>query len=162
VSWSVTGLPTGADLRERVVSDVGGPHLRQWSRSPAETNRAAHCPAALGCNPLRAAPPRGERPGAPPVFARAGGMRPAGAPERVAAASGQGMEQIDEQHICQPGLVVLDVTAADETTARAVMASLEQWWAASGITPVRHEPGAPAAKARVHADIRHPHPDAQT
>jgi hypothetical protein len=72
------------------------------------------------------------------------------------------MEQIDEQHICQPGLIVLDVTAADEATARAAMASLEQWWATSGITPVRREPGAPGVKTRVFADIRRPHPGAQT
>ncbi|MFD4949281.1 DUF6207 family protein [Streptomyces sp. NPDC058409] len=35
---------------------------------------------------------------------------------------------MDEQHITEPGLVVLDVTAADENTIRAVMDSLQQWW----------------------------------
>lgn len=29
--------------------------------------------------------------------------------------------QIDEQHVAEPGLVVLDITAADEDTLRAVM-----------------------------------------
>ncbi|MFE7045507.1 DUF6207 family protein, partial [Streptomyces atratus] len=34
---------------------------------------------------------------------------------------------IDAQHIDEPGLVVLDITAANEETAHAVMAELEQW-----------------------------------
>ncbi|MFJ1847106.1 DUF6207 family protein [Streptomyces sp. NPDC088146] len=51
--------------------------------------------------------------------------------------------KIDAQHITEPGLVVLDITAADEDTARAVMAAMEQRWATSGITPVRSEPGLP-------------------
>ena len=65
--------------------------------------------------------------------------------------------QIDEQHLAEPGLVVLDVTAADEDTLRAVMDGLQEQWATSGITPVRRTPGEPGARARVYADIRrHP------
>ncbi|MGW8569789.1 DUF6207 family protein [Streptomyces niveus] len=66
------------------------------------------------------------------------------------------MDPIDAMQIPEPGLVVLDVTAPDETTARAVMEVLEQLWATSGITPVRREPGVPGVRARVHADIRRP------
>ncbi|MGW2089077.1 DUF6207 family protein [Streptomyces sp. NPDC001880] len=66
--------------------------------------------------------------------------------------------KIDAQHIDEPGLVVLDITAADEDTAHAVMAALEQWWATSGITPVRSEPGVAGVRARVYADIRRPAP----
>ncbi|MFE5097875.1 DUF6207 family protein [Streptomyces sp. NPDC056638] len=62
--------------------------------------------------------------------------------------------KIDTQHIDEPGLVVLHITAADETTAHAVMAEQEQWWATSGIMPVQREPGMPGVKARVYADIR--------
>ncbi|MFE1409016.1 DUF6207 family protein [Streptomyces sp. NPDC058770] len=40
--------------------------------------------------------------------------------------------KIDAQHIDEPGLVVLDIAAADEETAPAVVAGPEQWWAASG------------------------------
>lgn len=65
--------------------------------------------------------------------------------------------KVDAQHIDKPGLVVLDITAANEETAHAVMAELEQWWATSGITPVRREPGVPGI-ARVYADIRRPAP----
>ena len=37
--------------------------------------------------------------------------------------------QIDEQHVAEPGLVVLDIAAADEDTLRAVMKALQQQWA---------------------------------
>ncbi|MFD4763894.1 DUF6207 family protein [Streptomyces sp. NPDC058439] len=66
--------------------------------------------------------------------------------------------EIDFRHIAEPGLVVLDITAADEDTAHAVMAALEQRWASSGITPVHSEPGALEVKGRVYADIRRPAP----
>ncbi|MEU6019349.1 DUF6207 family protein [Streptomyces sp. NPDC047515] len=49
------------------------------------------------------------------------------------------------------------MTAADETTAHAAMAELERWWATSGITPVRSEPGVPGVRARVYA-VRCPAP----
>ncbi|MFE7778723.1 DUF6207 family protein [Streptomyces sp. NPDC057445] len=54
----------------------------------------------------------------------------------------------------EPGLVVPDVTAADEHTLRAVMKSLQQQWATSGVTPVWRTPGQPGMTARVYADIR--------
>lgn len=37
------------------------------------------------------------------------------------------MKPIDEQHIAEPGLVVLDITGADEDTVRAVMAALDEY-----------------------------------
>ncbi|MFE7358328.1 DUF6207 family protein [Streptomyces sp. NPDC057543] len=55
--------------------------------------------------------------------------------------------KIDTQHIDEPGLVVLDITAANEETAHAVMAELKQRWVASftsggsGSTFVVAEPG---------------------
>ncbi|MGW6202514.1 DUF6207 family protein [Streptomyces sp. NPDC055089] len=58
------------------------------------------------------------------------------------------MESIDPQHVQEPGLVVLDITTADEATARLVMASLEQRWATSGITAARRLPGVPGVHAR--------------
>ncbi|MEU9983596.1 DUF6207 family protein [Streptomyces sp. NPDC050856] len=63
--------------------------------------------------------------------------------------------RINEQHIAEPGLVVLDVIAADEGTVRAVMDGLQQLWATSGITPVWRTPG----RARgAGAGIRGPAP----
>ncbi|MFI6730184.1 DUF6207 family protein [Streptomyces sp. R-74717] len=64
------------------------------------------------------------------------------------------MEPIHAQHLSEPGLVVLDIAAADEATAQAVMTALEQQWATSGIGPVRKVPGEPGAKARMYADTR--------
>ncbi|MGW6705490.1 DUF6207 family protein [Streptomyces sp. NPDC054956] len=66
------------------------------------------------------------------------------------------MKQIDEQHISEPGLVVLDITGGDEDTVRAVMAGLEARWATSGIVPVRRDPGEPGVRARIYADILRP------
>ncbi|WP_326680959.1 DUF6207 family protein [Streptomyces sp. NBC_01102] len=66
--------------------------------------------------------------------------------------------EIDSRHIAEPDLVVLDMTAADEDTAHAVMATQEQRWASSGSTPVHSEPGALGVKGRVYADIRRPAP----
>lgn len=66
------------------------------------------------------------------------------------------MNALDVTHIAEPGLVILDITAADETTARAVMKELDTWWATSGISTVRREPGKPGVKARVYADLRRP------
>ncbi|MFK0237735.1 DUF6207 family protein [Streptomyces vinaceus] len=63
---------------------------------------------------------------------------------------------IDEQHIAEPGLVVLDITGGDEDTVRAVMAALEERWATSGVGPVRRGPGEPGVRARVYADVLRP------
>lgn len=61
---------------------------------------------------------------------------------------------IDEQHIAEPGLVVLDITAADEGTLRTVMNGLQQQWATSGVVPVWRTSGEDGVRARVYADIR--------
>jgi hypothetical protein len=63
-----------------------------------------------------------------------------------------GMEQIEDAYAAEPGLVVLDVTAADEATVKAVMYEPEWIWTPSGIGRVRREPGKPGVKARVYAD----------
>ncbi|MEU3408575.1 DUF6207 family protein [Streptomyces sp. NPDC006670] len=55
------------------------------------------------------------------------------------------MKPIDEQHIAEPGLVVLDITGGDEDTIRAVMAALEDRWATSGVDP---DAGIPASRPR--------------
>ncbi|WP_405504601.1 DUF6207 family protein [Streptomyces anulatus] len=57
---------------------------------------------------------------------------------------------IDPRHLSKPGLAVLDITAADEDTAHALMDGLQQLWATSGITLIRREPGLPG----IHAHIR--------
>ncbi|MFH8371429.1 DUF6207 family protein [Streptomyces sp. NPDC018031] len=66
------------------------------------------------------------------------------------------MDYVDEVHVSEPGLVVVDITAHDEATAQAVMGELEKRWATSGVARVRRVPGAPGVTARVYADIRRP------
>ncbi|MER6501880.1 DUF6207 family protein [Streptomyces sp. NPDC001455] len=66
--------------------------------------------------------------------------------------------QIDVKHIAGPGLVVLDIAAADEDTLRAVMEGLQRQRATSGIAPVRRLPGEPGVRARVYADVHRPGP----
>ncbi|WP_257138328.1 DUF6207 family protein [Streptomyces sp. rh34] len=65
---------------------------------------------------------------------------------------------IDARDLSEPGLVVLDITAADEPTALALMDGLQQLWATSGITTIRRDPAQPGVRARVHADIRRTNP----
>ncbi|MET8921609.1 MULTISPECIES: DUF6207 family protein [Streptomyces] len=65
---------------------------------------------------------------------------------------------IDVRHVSEPGLVVLDITAADEETALALMDGLQQLWATSGIATIRRDPAQPGVRARVHADIRRTNP----
>ncbi|MFI1786166.1 DUF6207 family protein [Streptomyces rubiginosohelvolus] len=60
---------------------------------------------------------------------------------------------IDPRHLSESGLVVLDIAAADEPTATALMEGLQQLWATSGLTPIRRTPGQPGVRARVYADI---------
>ncbi|GAA1733477.1 MULTISPECIES: DUF6207 family protein [Streptomyces] len=66
------------------------------------------------------------------------------------------MDSIDEVHVCEPGLVVLDITAREEETAVAVMSRLDELWATSGIGPVRRVAAEPGVRARLYADIRRP------
>ncbi len=75
-------------------------------------------------------------------------------------ASGEGMEKIDAQHVSEPGLMVLDITAGDEATVLAAMAELDRQWATSGTAP-RRVPGEPGVTARLYADLRR-HPPAKS
>lgn len=64
------------------------------------------------------------------------------------------MKEIGEQHISEPGLVVLDITATDEDTLRLTVAQLEVRWATSGLAPVRRIAGRPGVTSWVYAGIR--------
>jgi hypothetical protein len=55
-------------------------------------------------------------------------------------------KEIGEQHISEPGLAVLDITAAHEDTLRLVVAGLEEHWATSGTRPVRRVPDRPRSR----------------
>ncbi|MGA6160857.1 DUF6207 family protein [Stenotrophomonas sp. NPDC087984] len=68
------------------------------------------------------------------------------------------MDRIDDVHVSEPGLVVLDITARDEETAEAVMSRLGELWATSGVGLMRRVAGVPGVRARLYADIRRPGP----
>ncbi|MEU4352913.1 DUF6207 family protein [Streptomyces sp. NPDC023838] len=57
--------------------------------------------------------------------------------------------QHDAAHLNEPGLALLDITAANEDTARKIMDRLQQMWATSGITRIWRVPGEPCVRARV-------------
>ncbi|MFJ7497829.1 DUF6207 family protein [Streptomyces sp. NPDC097727] len=69
------------------------------------------------------------------------------------------MEQIDPLHVSEPGLLVVDLTAADEETLQAAIDALGRCWATSGGGRVRRVPGEPGMTARLYADIRRPGPE---
>ncbi|MFE2038468.1 DUF6207 family protein [Streptomyces scopuliridis] len=83
------------------------------------------------------------------------GTRPL-ANRRPPRAVGKSTERISEQHVAEPGLVVLDITGGDEDTVVAVMTALDGLWATSGIVPVRREPAEPGVRARMYADVLRP------
>ncbi|MFC9425793.1 DUF6207 family protein [Streptomyces sp. NPDC056987] len=62
------------------------------------------------------------------------------------------MDSPDGQHVSAPGLLVIDITAADEATAHAAM-TLDRLWATSGPRPVRRNPGQAGVKARLYEDL---------
>jgi hypothetical protein len=64
------------------------------------------------------------------------------------------MAPIHAQHLSEPRLALLGITAADEATAHAVMTALGQRWATSGIGPARKVPREPGAEARMCTDTR--------
>ncbi|MGQ4517345.1 DUF6207 family protein [Streptomyces sp. DW26H14] len=61
---------------------------------------------------------------------------------------------MDDVHLTEPGLLVLDITAPDEETACAAIRELEQLWHTSGAAPVQRLPGKAGVVARVYADLR--------
>ncbi|MFJ1551914.1 DUF6207 family protein [Streptomyces sp. NPDC088246] len=66
------------------------------------------------------------------------------------------MTEINELHLSESGLVVLDIAARDEATLMTVMADLQERWATSGISGVQRVPGEPGVRVRVYADVRRP------
>ncbi|MFE2159912.1 DUF6207 family protein [Streptomyces lydicus] len=53
--------------------------------------------------------------------------------------------KIFEEHLREPGLVVIDITAADEETAHQAAAALGGLWLSSGPSAPSAHPGGPAS-----------------
>ncbi|MEU8682168.1 DUF6207 family protein [Streptomyces sp. NPDC048611] len=62
--------------------------------------------------------------------------------------------KISEGHVSEPGLLVVDITAADEETAAQAVAALGAMWLSSGPSAPWHTPGQPGVTVRAYADLR--------
>ncbi|MER6465779.1 DUF6207 family protein [Streptomyces sp. NPDC001228] len=64
------------------------------------------------------------------------------------------VEAINEVHVSEPGLVVVDVAAADDRTAFAFQAVLTGMWAATSVERTTRVPGQPGVRLRCYLDMR--------
>ncbi|MFI6764162.1 DUF6207 family protein [Streptomyces sp. NPDC050355] len=61
---------------------------------------------------------------------------------------------ISEEHLSKPGLVVIDITTADENTAAEAATALGGLWLSSGPSAPWHTPGRAGVTVRAYADLR--------
>ncbi|MFD7480759.1 DUF6207 family protein [Streptomyces sp. NPDC059837] len=66
------------------------------------------------------------------------------------------MDPINEVHVSRPGLVVVDVAAADDATALAFQQLLADRWATSTAERTTHDVGQPGVRLRCYLDLRQP------
>ncbi|MFF9220777.1 DUF6207 family protein [Streptomyces viridosporus] len=59
-------------------------------------------------------------------------------------------------HVAEPGLIVVDVAAADEETALAFQEALANRWATAVADRATREPGEPGVRLRCYLDLRQP------
>ncbi|KAF3470119.1 hypothetical protein GL259_00115 [Streptomyces sp. Tu 3180] len=63
------------------------------------------------------------------------------------------MRPINDGHVAEPGLAVVEVAAADDETAFAVQELLTTRWAIAPAERVTHEPGEPGVRLRCFLDL---------
>lgn len=63
---------------------------------------------------------------------------------------------INEVHVQEPGLAVVDITAADAATALALQEALAAQWATATADRVTRDPGQPGVRLRCYLDLRQP------
>ncbi|MFF7859447.1 DUF6207 family protein [Streptomyces sp. NPDC007904] len=66
------------------------------------------------------------------------------------------MKPIRDEHLAEPGLVVVDVAAADDDTALAFQAALAERWATATDDRTSRIPGEPGVRLRCYLDLRQP------
>lgn len=66
------------------------------------------------------------------------------------------MNPINEAHVREPGLVVVDVAAADDATALAFQQLLADRWATATAERTTHDVGQPGVRLRCYLDLRQP------
>ncbi|MEJ8653691.1 DUF6207 family protein [Streptomyces sp. MS1.AVA.3] len=62
--------------------------------------------------------------------------------------------KIPEEHLSEQGLVVIDITAADEATATEAATVLGALWLSSGPSAPWRTPGQAGVTVRAYADLR--------
>ncbi|SOD65149.1 hypothetical protein SAMN06272781_0012 [Streptomyces sp. 1222.2] len=66
------------------------------------------------------------------------------------------MHPVNDVHVQEPGLAVVDITAADATTALALQEALAAQWATAIADRVMRDPGQPGVRLRCYLDLRQP------
>lgn len=87
---------------------------------------------------------------------RSGELLAAGEPAGRVRASCLVVESINEVHVSEPGLVVVDVAVADDQTAFAFQTTLSSMWAATSVERTTRDPGQPGVRLRCYLDMRQP------
>ncbi|MEV0186196.1 DUF6207 family protein [Streptomyces sp. NPDC050625] len=64
------------------------------------------------------------------------------------------MDVIHEVHVSEPGLVVVDIAAADDQTAFAFHAALAAMWAITTVERTSRGPGQHGVRLRCYLDMR--------
>lgn len=64
------------------------------------------------------------------------------------------MEPIHELHLAEPGLIVVDVAAADDHTAFAFQQALAARWATATADRTTRDPGQPGVRLRCYVVLR--------
>ncbi len=79
-----------------------------------------------------------------------------GAAENLAMPAGvlRDMGPIQEAHVAEPGLLVVEVAAADDATAFAFQAAIARRWATAAADRTTRDPGQPGVRLRAYVDLR--------
>ncbi|MFE5923185.1 DUF6207 family protein [Streptomyces sp. NPDC056468] len=64
------------------------------------------------------------------------------------------MDPIDETHLSEPGLLVIDVAGLDDDTVLAFQKVIAGTWATATSESTFREPGQPGVRLRLYADLR--------
>ncbi|MFI9569520.1 DUF6207 family protein [Streptomyces rishiriensis] len=64
------------------------------------------------------------------------------------------MDPIHETHVSEPGLLVVDVAAADDATALAFQQLLADRWATATAEQTTRDAGQPGVRQRCYLDLR--------
>ncbi|MFF2102289.1 DUF6207 family protein [Streptomyces sp. NPDC058202] len=72
------------------------------------------------------------------------------------------MELINETHVSRPGLLVVDVAAADDATALAFQQLLAERWATATAERTTRDAGQPGVRLRCYLDLSQPNVPAAT